>query len=119
MRLAALNRHLQFLCSPECDFLAGFDLDCFSGGWIAAHASGAFSHLQNAETRDTDPLALLEMLRDQADEIAEEGFTSPLRKLMLLGQRGRKMLEGNGAAGLATAGDFDALSERAMINCPS
>jgi hypothetical protein len=118
VRLAALNRHLQFLCSPECDFLAGFDLDCFSGGWIAAHASGAFSHLQNAETRDTDPLALLEMLRDQADEIAEEGFTSPLRQLMLANVAAR-CLRVTGRLVLATAGDFDALSERAMINCPS
>jgi hypothetical protein len=37
------------------------------------------------------------MLRDQADEIAQEGFTSPLGQLMLHGQRGRKMLEGDGA----------------------
>jgi hypothetical protein len=76
VRLAALNRHLQFLGRSEGDFLAGFDLDCFSGGWIAAHASGAFSHLQNAETRDTDPLALLEMLGDQAHRTDEEGFTA-------------------------------------------
>jgi len=43
------------------------------------HASGALSNLQDAETRNTDSFALLEMLRDQADEIAEKGFTSPLR----------------------------------------
>jgi hypothetical protein len=81
------------------DFLAGFDLDCFPGGRIAAHASGALSNLQNAETRNTDPLALLEMLRDQPDEIAEEGFTGPLRQLMLLGQAGSEMLESDWTIG--------------------
>jgi hypothetical protein len=68
----ASNRHLQFLGRSEGDFLAGFNLDCFSGGWIAAHASGALSHLQNAETGNTNPLPLLEMLGDEANKPVEQ-----------------------------------------------
>jgi hypothetical protein len=40
------------LAARKRDFLAGFDLDWFFGGRIAAHASGAFSNLPNAETRN-------------------------------------------------------------------
>ena len=65
-----LNRELQLLGRTECDFLAGLDLDRFSGRWIAAHASCAFPDLQDAKTRDTDSFALLGMLGDKADEIA-------------------------------------------------
>ena len=34
-----------------------------------------FLNLQDAETRNANSFALLEMLGDQAHEIAEEGFT--------------------------------------------
>jgi hypothetical protein len=38
-----------------------------------------FSDLQDTKTRNTDTFALLEMLGDKADEIAEKGFTCPFR----------------------------------------
>jgi hypothetical protein len=47
--------------------------------------------LQDTEARNTDSFALLKMLCDNADEIAEEGFTRPFRQLMLLGQGRSKM----------------------------
>ena len=63
----------------------------------------------------TDAFALLEMLCDQADEIAEEGFTSPLRQLMLLGQGRCKMLERNGRLVLAAAAGFFAALDSVMM----
>ncbi len=81
-----LNRHFQILGRPECDFLAGLDLDCFAGCRVAPHASSALPNLQDAETGNADAFAFLEMLGDNADEIAEGGFTCSFRQLMLLGQ---------------------------------
>jgi hypothetical protein len=51
------------------------DLDCFAGCRIAPHTCSSLPDLQDAETRNTDTFALLEMLRNQANEIAEQGFT--------------------------------------------
>jgi hypothetical protein len=96
----SLYRKLQVLGRPECDFPACFDLDGLSGCRIAPHAGCAISDLQDAETGDLDSFALLEMLGDQTDEIAEDGFTSPFCYLMLLRQSRRKMLKRDGAAGL-------------------
>jgi hypothetical protein len=67
-----LNSHLQVLGRPKCDLLACFDLDCLSGGWIAPHASCALPDLQNTQPRNLDSLTFLEMLGDEADEIAED-----------------------------------------------
>jgi hypothetical protein len=50
-----------------------------------------FLTLQDTEARITDSFALLKMLCENADEIAEEGFTRPFRQLMLLGQGRSKM----------------------------
>ena len=69
-RRQLLNRHLQVLGWPECDFLARFDLDGFSGRRVSSHAGGALPDLQDAKSRNPDPLAFLEMLGDQAHEIA-------------------------------------------------
>ena len=80
-----LDRHLQILGCPERDFLARFDLYRFSRCGIAPHASNPFSDLQDAKTSKTDTFALLEMLCDKTNKIAEEGLTSPFRQLMLLG----------------------------------
>jgi len=99
-QVALLDGHFQILGRAERDFLARFDLDRFAGRGIAPHASRPLPDLQNAETHDADSLTLLEMLCDQADEVAEKGFARPLRQLMFLGQGGREMLEGNGTAGL-------------------
>ena len=59
---------------PECNLLACFDLNCFAGGRIAPHASSPLPNLKNSKTSDMYPFALLEMLRDNTDEIDEEGF---------------------------------------------
>ena len=106
-----LDRHFQILGRSESDLFAGLDLDCFSGSRIAPHASCPLPDLEDAETGNSDSFALFKMLCDFANEIAEEGFTSPLRQLMLLGQGRSKMLERNGRLVLAAAGDFAALSE--------
>jgi hypothetical protein len=96
-----VDRHLQILGRPEGDFLARFDLYRFSRCGIAPHASSPLSDLENAKTCKTDAFALLEMLCDKTNKIAEEGLTSPFRQLMLLGQGRCKMLERNGTARLS------------------
>src|ERR1700686_3552614 len=68
---AASDRHLEFLGSAEGDLAAGLDLDRLAGRGIAAHAGGALAHLQDAEPGDLDPLAFLEVLGDQADQVFE------------------------------------------------
>ena len=50
---------------------------------IAAHARGALAHLQDAQAADADAVAFLEVLDDQADQIAEDRFGLLLRKLMI------------------------------------
>src|SRR5262249_35512253 len=101
-------RKLQVLGRPECDFPACFDLYGLSGCRIAPHAGCAVSNLQDAETDDLNSFALLEMFGDQADEIAEDGFTSPFCYLVLLRQGRCKMLERDGAAGLGRSRWFRA-----------
>src|SRR2546423_346828 len=78
-RVVLLNRELEVLRRPERNFPACFDLDRFSGCRIAAHASCALPDLQDPKARNSDSLALLEMLGDEADEVAEERFTCPFR----------------------------------------
>ena len=63
-----------------------------------------FLNLQDAETRNADSFALLKMLCDGADEIAEDGFTCSFRQLMFLGQGRRKMLERHRTTGLGRRG---------------
>ena len=97
-----LNRHLQVLGWPEGDFLARFDLDGFSGRRVSPHAGGALPDLQDAKSRNPDPLAFLEMLGDQAYEIAEDRLALAFREFMIGRQPCRQMLERNGTAGLGT-----------------
>ncbi len=78
-----LNRHLQVLGWPESDFLARFDLDGFSGRRVSPHAGGALPDLQDAKSRNPDPLAFLEMLGDQAYEIAEDRLALAFREFMI------------------------------------
>ena len=63
-----------------------------AGRRIAAHAGGALAHLQDAEPGDLHPLALLEVLGDQADQVFEHLLALLLGQLVLLRQRGGKML---------------------------
>jgi hypothetical protein len=77
LNLERLDRHLQILGRAERDFLACFDLYGFSRCGIAPHAGSPLSDLQDAKTCKTDTFALLEMLCDKTNEIAEEGFASP------------------------------------------
>src|SRR5207248_9064244 len=71
-RVVLLNRELQVLRCPKRNFPACFDLDRFSGCRIAAHASCALPDLQDPKACHPDSFALLEMVGDKADEIAEE-----------------------------------------------
>ena len=84
MRL--LDRHLQILRRPKGDFLACLDFDRLASCGIAAHAGCALSDLEDAKARDADSFAFLEMLCDYSDQVAEDGFTSPLRQMIFLGQ---------------------------------
>src|SRR5262245_32126946 len=77
-----LDRHLQVLGWPECDFLARFDLDGFSGRGVSPHASRALPDLQDAKTRNPDPFAFLEMLGDQAHEVAEDRLALAFREFI-------------------------------------
>src|SRR5262249_56073972 len=95
-----LDRHLQVLGRPECDLLARFDLDGFSGRGVSPHAGRALPDLQDAKTRNSDPLAFLEMLGDQAHEVAEDRLALAFREFMIGRQPCRQMLERNGPAGL-------------------
>src|SRR5271168_3761977 len=63
------NRHLQILGRPERNLLACLYLNCFASSRIAPYPGSPLPNLQNPQTCNTDPFALLGMLRDQADEI--------------------------------------------------
>src|SRR3954468_8996210 len=90
------DRFLELLGSAEGDLLARLDLDRLTRGRVAAHARGALADLQNAETDEANADALLEVLCDEIDEVAEKGFRLLLRHLMVLGQRGGEVLETDG-----------------------
>src|SRR5579864_7350129 len=92
IRSFKLDRLFQFLGGAEGDLLARLDLDRLAGGRVTAHARGALADLKDAEPADADALALLQMLDDIADEIAEHGFRLLLRHLVGFRERGRKML---------------------------
>src|ERR1700675_3841499 len=73
-RKKGLERFLEFLGGAEGDLLARLDLDRLAGGGIAAHASGALADLKDAESADAEAVAFLQVLRHQADEVAENRF---------------------------------------------
>src|SRR5262249_50017783 len=86
----------------ECAFTARLDLAGFFGRRVASHAARALPALQDAKTRNPDPLAFLEMLGDQAHEVAEDRLALALREFVIGRQPRRQMLERNGTAGLGT-----------------
>src|ERR1043166_6820267 len=92
----ASDRFLQLLGGAEGNLLARLDLDRLAGRGIAAHARGALAHLKHAEADEANAIALLQMLGDEIDKIAEEGFGLLLRHLMALSQRGGEVLEADG-----------------------
>ena len=73
------HRELQVLGRSERDFLTCFDLDRFAGCRIAPHPSCPLPDLQNTKTSNPNSFALLEMLGDKTNKIAEKGFTCPFR----------------------------------------
>src|SRR5687767_3443306 len=56
-----LDRFLEVLGDPEGDLLGRLDLDRLAGRRVAAHARRTVAHLKDAEARDADLVALLEM----------------------------------------------------------
>src|SRR5262245_47287465 len=88
---ARLDRFLEILRDAEGDLLRRLDLDLLAGRGIAAHARRTGAHLKDAEARDADLVALLEVLDDQADEIIEGAGGVLLGHPGLLGQLGRHL----------------------------
>src|SRR5882724_1878480 len=98
-RAMKLNGFLEFLGRAERDFLACLDLDRSTGGRVAAHPRGALSDLENAQPNDSDPIALLEVLDDQSDQIVENRLCLLLGDFVTLGERRGQMLQGHGRCG--------------------
>src|SRR4029079_9141768 len=67
------DRLFQFLGGAEGDFLARFDFDRLTGRRVAAHACGALTHLQDAESADPNARALLQVLGDGLNHLLEHG----------------------------------------------
>ena len=91
-----LHRLFQFPGGPERDLLAGLDLDGLAGRRIPSHPGRPLPHLEDAETGQTDFVALLQMAGGQRHQIAEHGLSLLLRDLMAVGQRGGEVLECDG-----------------------
>src|SRR5450830_1302976 len=94
------DRHLEFLGGAEGHPFARLDLDRLAGRRIAAHAGGTLAHLQDAEPGDSYPLAFLQVLSDQADEVLQHLLALLLGKLMLVRKCVGQMLSGDRLAGL-------------------
>jgi len=92
----SLDRFFQFLRSAESDFLAGFNLNLLAGRGIAADAGCALAHLKNAKAANTNAFALLQMLHNIADQIAEHGLRLLLRHLVRFRERGGEMFKRDG-----------------------
>ena len=92
------DRFFQFLRGAEGDLLARLDLDRLAGRGVAAHARGALAHLQDAEPADADAVALLQVLHDELDHVAEDRLGLLLGELVALGNVGREVLQGNGGS---------------------
>src|SRR5690242_11880642 len=95
----ASDGFLEILGDAERDLLRRLDLDGFAGRRIAAHAGRTVAHLKDAEARDADLVALLEVLDDEADEVVEGAGRVLLRHAGLLGQLGRNLGKRNGRSG--------------------
>jgi hypothetical protein len=74
----------------------GISLNCLAGRRIAPHASGSFSNLQDAEPRNSDSFALLQMLGYQTDEVIQEFASRAFRHLVFFGQSSGELVERNG-----------------------
>ena len=73
----ALDGFLEILGDAEGDLLRRLDLDGLAGRRVAAHACRTIAHLKDAEARDADLVALLEVLHDQTDEVVEGSRSRP------------------------------------------
>ena len=93
---AVLHRLFQFPGGPEGDLLAGLDLDGLAGRRVPSHPCRPLPHLKDAETGQTDFVALLQMAGGQRHHVAEHCLGLLLRDVMAVGQRGGEVLEGNG-----------------------
>src|SRR3974390_881831 len=81
------DRLLEFLGGAEGNLLTGLDVDRLAGHRIATHAGSTIPHLQNSQPGDLHPFALLQVLRDEVDEVRQHLLTLLLGELMLLRQR--------------------------------
>src|SRR6478736_8672936 len=95
----ASDRFLEILGDAEGDLLRRLDLDRLAGRRVAAHARRTIADLKDAEARDADLVALLEVLDDQTDEVVEAAGRVLLRHAGLLGQLGRDLRERDSRSG--------------------
>src|SRR5215204_3759538 len=110
-----LDRFLEVLGDAEGDLLRRLDLDRLAGRRVAAHARRTVAHLKNAEARDADLVALLEMLHDQADEIVEAAGRVLLGHARLFGQFGRHLRQRDGRSRRFGCGSHDEGSLRFFV----
>src|SRR5260370_155882 len=96
-------QHNMFLSAAhtdaEGDLLRRVDLDRLAGRRVAAHARRTIADLKDAEARDADLVAFLEVLHDQTDEVFEGAGGVLLGHAGLLGQFGRDLGKRNGRNG--------------------
>src|SRR3974377_1431615 len=93
---ATLSYHtaiFKSLAARKATFLLALILIASPVAGLRPMRAARFRTLQDAETGNANSFALLEMLCDGADEIAEDGFTCSFRQLMLLRQDRCKILE--------------------------
>src|SRR6185312_147584 len=91
--MAVLDRFLQFLGGSEGDLLARLDLDRLARRRVAAHAGGALTDLQNAESDHADALAFFQVADDRVDHVRQKRFRLLLRHVVALRQFGGDMLQ--------------------------
>src|SRR5579871_789725 len=87
------DRLLQLLGGAEGDLLAGLDLDGFASGRVPSHARCTLPHLQNAQAADADPVALLQVLPDQSDQVVQDRLGLLLRNGVGFGKLRRQVLQ--------------------------
>jgi hypothetical protein len=79
---------LRSFAGAEGGLLRSLDVDRLAGRRIATHASGALAHLQDAEAGDLHPLAPLQVLNDEAEELP----ASPERLTFASGEQSKLVL---------------------------
>ena len=90
---------LSSLAARKATFLLALIWIGFAGGGVAAHAGGALAHLEDAEADDADALALLQVLGDPGDQVAQDGLGLLLGQFLVFGDRRREMLQRDGGRG--------------------